>query len=176
VATGTGRIAQLLARKGATAIGIDFSVEMMLQGKHAGVGSREKVRFAAGDALSLPFADQTFECITTGFAMRNVTDIESAFREMWRVAKPGGRVVCLEVGRPTNALTRFFHGLHTGKVVPLLGRLIAGDADAYTYLPNSMHKFPPPDELAKIMQAAGLRNVRFKQLTFGAVAVHSGVK
>lgn len=176
VATGTGRIAQELARRGTRAVGIDFSEAMMRQGRREGVGRQETVYFAGADALRIPFADSAFDCVTTGFAMRNVIDIEAAFREMYRVVKPGGRVVCLEVGRPSWAITRLFHTFYTRKIVPLLGKLIAGDADAYTYLPSSMRKFPPPEELVRIMQSAGLRDVRFKQLTFGAVAVHVGVK
>lgn len=176
VATGTGRIAQELARKGSRVLALDFSVEMMQKGKRDGIGRSEPVYFVGGDALELPFADCTFDCVTTGFAMRNVIDIPAAFREMHRVVKPGGRVVCLEVGRPRWAMARALHALYTGRIVPLLGRLIAGDADAYTYLPNSMRRFPPPPELAGIMSASGFRDVRFKQLTFGAVAVHDGVK
>lgn len=176
VATGTGRIAQGLARAGARAVGIDFSLPMMLQGRRDGVGKGEQVYFAGADALHLPFGDATFDCITTGFAMRNVIDIEGAFREMARVVKPGGRVVCLEVGRPGLPVTRLFHRIYTQKIVPLVGRVVAGDADAYTYLPSSMGKFPPPDELARIMRAAGLRNVRYRQFTFGAAAVHCAVR
>jgi demethylmenaquinone methyltransferase / 2-methoxy-6-polyprenyl-1,4-benzoquinol methylase len=176
VATGTGRIAAELARVGARAVGIDFSLEMMQQGRVDGACRAGGVYFAGADALELPFADATFDCVTTGFAMRNVVDIESAFREMARVVKPGGRVVCLEVGRPRFAPARVFHGLYTRKIIPVLGKLVAGDADAYTYLPCSMDRFPPPHELARIMRAAGLRDVSFRQLTFGAVAVHVGLK
>jgi demethylmenaquinone methyltransferase/2-methoxy-6-polyprenyl-1,4-benzoquinol methylase len=149
---------------------------MMQRGRESGVGADEEVYFAGADALTLPFADDTFDCVTTGFAMRNVVDIEAAFREMCRVVRPGGRVVCLEVGRPEWAITRLFHGTYTRRVVPLLGKLIAGDSDAYTYLPSSMGEFPPPEELAAIMRRAGLRNVRWKQLTMGAAAVHAGTK
>src|SRR5215210_5858241 len=109
VATGTGRIAQELAGAGARAVGIDFCVPMMVQGRREGVGRDEPVYFAGADALKLPFADNTFDCVTTGFAMRNVTDIQAAFREMRRVVKPGGRVVCLEVGRPRWGVARLFH-------------------------------------------------------------------
>lgn len=176
VATGTGRIAQELAANGTRAVGVDFTVEMMLQGRRDGVGASDAVYFAGADALSLPFPDDTFDCVTTGFAMRNVVDIEGAFREMRRVLKPGGRLVCLEVGRPRYAITRMGHAIYTRGLMPVLGRLVAGDADAYTYLPSSMGKFPPPDELATIMRKAGLRNVRYRQLTMGAVAVHRGTK
>ena len=176
VATGTGRIAHELAGKGAQSVGIDFSVPMMLQGRRDGVGRGLPVHFVGADALTLPFGDDIFDCVTTGFAMRNVADIEGAFREMCRVLKPGGRLVCLEVGRPWLRITRLFHRIYTRKVVPLLGKVVAGDSDAYSYLPSSMGKFPPPRKLAGIMRAAGLRDVRFKQLTFGAVAVHTGTK
>jgi demethylmenaquinone methyltransferase/2-methoxy-6-polyprenyl-1,4-benzoquinol methylase len=176
VATGTGRIAQELARAGARAVGADFTVAMMQRGRESGVGGAEDVYFVGADALALPFADGTFDSVTTGFAMRNVTDIEEAFREMYRVVRPGGRVVCLEVGRPRSAITRALHAVYTRRVVPLLGRLIAGDSDAYNYLPSSMGRFPPPEELAAIMRGAGLSNVRWKQLTMGAAAVHAGTK
>jgi len=176
VGTGTGRIAQALARAGAEAVAVDFTAGMMLQGRREGVGAAELVYFAGADALRLPFVDATFSCVTTGFMLRNVVDIEAAFREMRRVLKPGGRLVCLEVGRPTWGISRFFHGIYTRHIVPLMGRLIGGDADAYTYLPSSMGKFPSPEEVAAIMRAAGLRNVRFRQLTFGAVAVHRAVR
>ncbi len=176
VATGTGKIAQSLALRGANAVGMDFCPPMMVQGRNEGVGAEEPVYFTGGDALSLPFADKTFDCVTTGFAMRNVTDIEGAFREMVRVVKPGGRIVCLEVGKPRWAITRLFHQVYTRGVMPLMGKLIVGDGDAYSYLPNSMGKFPPPEELARVMIRAGVRNVRWKQLTFGAVAIHWGEK
>jgi len=176
VATGTGRIAHELAGRGAQSIGIDFSVPMMVQGRRDGVGKGLPVHFVGADALTLPFGDDTFDCVTTGFAMRNVADIEGAFQEMRRVLKPGGRLVCLEVGRPRWAIARLFHRIYTRKVVPLLGKIVVGESDAYTYLPSSMSKFPPPRKLASIMRSTGLRDVRFKQLTFGAVAVHTGTK
>jgi demethylmenaquinone methyltransferase/2-methoxy-6-polyprenyl-1,4-benzoquinol methylase len=173
VGAGTGLIAQELTRRGARAVAVDYTPEMMRVGRdERGVGEREEVHFVAGDALNLPFRDATFACLTTGFMLRNVTDIEAAFREMRRVLKPGGRVVCLEVGRPRFAIARLFHKLYTRNVVPILGRFIAGDADAYTYLPSSMGRFPSPPELARIMHDAGLQQIRYKQMSFGAVALH----
>lgn len=181
VATGTGDIALTLAPKvGAEGqvIASDFCLEMMLPGppkaEKAGVGSR--IRWVAADALNLPFPDNTFDCITTGFAMRNVVDIEQAFRDMTRVVKPGGRVVCLEVARPKFALVRWGHQLYFNNIVPWLGRLISRHQEAYTYLPASARNFPPPEELKKIMERAGLSQVRFRRYGLGAVAIHVGVK
>jgi demethylmenaquinone methyltransferase/2-methoxy-6-polyprenyl-1,4-benzoquinol methylase len=181
VATGTGDIALALAPKvGPTGevIASDFCLEMMLPGPakaaKAGVGSW--VRWVAADALQLPFPDNSFDCVTTGFAMRNVVNIEQAFRDMMRVVKPGGRVVCLEVARPKFALVRWGHQLYFNKIVPLLGRLISRHKEAYTYLPASAEKFPPPEELKSIMERAGLVQVRFKRYGLGAVAIHVGSK
>jgi demethylmenaquinone methyltransferase/2-methoxy-6-polyprenyl-1,4-benzoquinol methylase len=115
-------------------------------------------------------------CVTTGFTMRNVVDIETAFREMHRVVKPGGRVICLEVATPRNPLFRMGNYIYTRRIIPLLGRIIAGDADAYSYLPNSMGKFPPPPRLAQIMETVGLRRVRYRLLMMGSVAIHVGIK
>lgn len=181
VATGTGDIAIALAgRVGAagSVIASDFSEGMMRPGpakaERAGVGAI--VRFMAADALDLPFPDATFDCVTTGFAMRNVTDIERAFREMCRVTKPGGRVVCLEVAKPGFPPVRFLHQCYFNRIVPLLGKLITGHGEAYRYLPESARNFPPPSALKEMMERAGLRAVRFRRMSLGAVAVHTGTK
>ena len=181
VATGTGDIAIALAQRvgpRGTVLATDFSEAMMRPGPgkatKAGVGGI--VRFMAADALALPFSDATFDCVTTGFAMRNVTDIEHAFREMRRVTKPGGRVVCLEVAKPRFPPVRFLHQSYFNWVVPLLGRIITGHGEAYRYLPESARNFPPPPALKAIMEHAGLRDVHFHRLSLGAVAVHTGTK
>ncbi len=181
VATGTGDIAiALAARTGprGSVVATDFSREMMRPGPgkaaQAGVGS--VVRFMAADALDLPFPDSAFDCVTTGFAMRNVTDIERAFREMYRVTKPGGRVVCLEVAKPGIPPIRFLHGFYFNHIVPLLGRIITGHAEAYRYLPESARNFPAPPALKAIMERAGLCDVRFRRMSLGAVAIHTGTK
>ena len=143
VATGTGRIAQEMAQRGTKSVGIDFCAPMMVQGRSEGVGVNEPVFFAGADALSLPFDDNTFDCFTTGSCYKECHRYrEGAFREMCRVVKPGGRIVCMEVGKPRFAVTRLFHGFYTHRVIPLVGKLIAGDSDAYTYLPSSMGKSP----------------------------------
>ena len=181
VATGTGDIAIALAQRvgpHGSVIATDFSQGMMRPGPgkaaRAGVGSI--VRFMAADALDLPFPDDTFDCVTTGFAMRNVTDIARAFREMARVTKPGGRVICLEVAKPGLPPVRFLHQIYFNHLVPLLGRLITGNSEAYRYLPESARNFPPPPTLKAIMERAGLHDVRFHRLSLGAVAVHTGMK
>ncbi|HEX2909958.1 MAG TPA: bifunctional demethylmenaquinone methyltransferase/2-methoxy-6-polyprenyl-1,4-benzoquinol methylase UbiE [Chloroflexia bacterium] len=181
VATGTGDIALALAPKvgpDGEVVASDFCLEMMLPGppkaEKAGFGSR--IRWVAADALRMPFPDNSFDCVTTGFAMRNVVDIEQAFRDMCRVVKPGGRVVCLEVARPRFALVRWGHQFYFNRLVPLVGRIISRHHEAYTYLPDSARNFPQPEELKKIMERAGLTQVRFKRYGLGAVAIHVGVK
>lgn len=181
VATGTGDLAIALARRigpGGAVIGTDFSREMMRPGpgKAAKAGVGRLVRFVAADALDLPFPAASFDCVTSGFAMRNVTDIERAFREMCRVTKPGGRVVCLEVAKPLFPPVRWLHGLYFRRVVPLIGRIVTGQKEAYTYLPESARNFPPPPALAAIMARTGLCDVRYHLLSLGAVAVHVGTK
>lgn len=178
VATGTGELALELARHADRVVGVDFCGEMIVpaQAKVARSGLSQRVRLMVGDALALPFEDDSFDCATTGFAMRNVTDMGQAFSEMRRVIKPGGRVACLEVARPDSALIRGVHRFYFFRVVPLLGRLVSGEREAYVYLPDSSTRFPSPPRLAEIMENAGLRNVHFRKLGFGAVAVHWGTK
>jgi demethylmenaquinone methyltransferase/2-methoxy-6-polyprenyl-1,4-benzoquinol methylase len=158
------------------AVGIDFTVPMMRAGLPKLDGRREQAAFVGGDALYLPFEDETFDAITTGFTMRNVTDIAAAFREMWRVGRPNCAVACLEVARPSNPLIRLGHRIYFERIVPLLARALGADATAYTYLPQSARAFPPPETLARIMHESGWRHVRYTLLGLGAVAVHVGIK
>lgn len=194
VATGTGDIALAFRQSGLrdrgrgpegagpSVIGIDFCQPMLEvareKAQRAALTStgRELPSFLAGDALALPFPDNAFDAVTSGFAMRNVADIRAAFAEMCRVARPGGRVVCLEVAKPASRLLRLLHGAYFGRVVPLLGRLVSGQAAAYAYLPASAGRFPPPAELAAIMEQAGWCQVRYTLLGLGAAAIHVGVK
>lgn len=185
VGTGTGDFLPLLAAwmPAGIAVGVDFCLPMMQAGwpkldaapadaarSPAGMG------FVGGDALRLPFPDNTFDSITTGFAMRNVADIGTAFREMWRVARSGGVVACLEVARPRHPLLRLAHRYYFEQIVPWIGMALGSDRRAYTYLPQSARLFPAPAELAQIMREAGWQHVQYKRLSLGAVAVHVGVK
>jgi demethylmenaquinone methyltransferase/2-methoxy-6-polyprenyl-1,4-benzoquinol methylase len=175
LATGTGDIALAFPPAARVkVVGCDFCLPMLEIGQEKARG--RPVDFVGGDALALPFASNTFHAVTTGFAMRNVAGIQAAFAEMLRVTRPGGRVVCLEVARPANPLIRWGHRLYFGRVVPMLGRIVSGQAAAYAYLPASAGRFPPPPELKAIMEAARWGKVRYVLLGLGAVAIHVGVK
>ncbi len=176
VATGTGDIAQEALRqgRGVQVVGADFSAGMMRAGLRRRGGSR--IRWVQADALHLPFADGTFDAVTSGYLARNAADVAGMFREQVRVLRPGGRVVCLDTSPPPSGPLRPAIRLHLRVVIPLLGRLIAGDSAAYAYLPESTEAFKTPVELAAIMQAAGLVEVRWRVFMFGTMAVHTGRK
>ena len=172
VCCGTGDLAIELLDAVSTrgrVVGVDFSERML----EAAAAKSSQVEWVRGDALSLPFADGEFDAATVGFGVRNLPDIEGGFREMARVVRAGGRVVCLELTEPPRLVAPFAR-LWTDRAVPLLGRLVARETDAYRYLPASVHRFPPADELAAIMATAGLESVRYKRLSGGAVALHAG--
>jgi demethylmenaquinone methyltransferase/2-methoxy-6-polyprenyl-1,4-benzoquinol methylase len=178
IGTGTGDFLPLLAAwmPEGLAVGVDFALPMMRAGLAKLNGLYDRARFVGGDALCLPFPDETFDAITTGFAMRNVTDIRAAFREMWRVARPRCVLACLEVARPRHPLLRIGHRIYFERLVPVLARILQADVDAYTYLPQSARAFPDPDTLARMLQEAGWCEVRYTLLGLGAVAVHTGIK
>jgi demethylmenaquinone methyltransferase/2-methoxy-6-polyprenyl-1,4-benzoquinol methylase len=144
--------------------------------KVATAGENPRIRFVMGDALQLPFADSCFDAVTSGFALRNVVDIPRTFTEMGRVVKVGGRVVCLEIAKPTLPIFRQLFYLYFYWLVPLLGKVIAGQREAYRYLPHSLTHFLPPEELKAVMEEVGLSKVWYRRLMLGTVAVHVGVK
>jgi len=172
VCCGTGDLAIELLDAVSTrgrVVGLDFSQAML----DAARRKSSQVEWVRGDALALPFPDGEFAAATIGFGMRNLADPLRGFAELARVVRPGGRVVCLELTDPP-AWAAPFARLWTDRAVPLLGRLVARETDAYRYLPASVHRFPPADELAAVMGRAGLRRVRYRRLSGGAVAVHVG--
>jgi len=136
----------------------------------------ERIRWNSADALHLPYPDNVFDAVTSGFGVRNFIDRERAFREQLRVVKPGGRVICLEISKPPKNLLRPFFLFFFNKIVPLVGGLISGQRDAYTYLPQSVNEFLTPDELKAIMERAGLRDVAYRRLMMSTVAIHVGIK
>jgi demethylmenaquinone methyltransferase/2-methoxy-6-polyprenyl-1,4-benzoquinol methylase len=176
VATGTGELARRLSRAnpGSRVVGIDFC-GTMLRGAEDKVNASPgvgPVALALGDVLHLPFRDNTFDCVTIGFALRNVADIRATFGEIARVAKPGGRIVSLEIVRPSSWIARSLHGLVLGRLAPLLGGLISGSREAYRYLPSSVEEAPSADEVKAVMESAGLNGVVAHSLTLGVAAVH----
>jgi demethylmenaquinone methyltransferase/2-methoxy-6-polyprenyl-1,4-benzoquinol methylase len=180
VATGTADLALALAQRypHGRVVGVDFCPEMIELGraKVAATGQNPRIRFVIGDALQLPFADGCFDAVTSGFALRNVADVPRAFAEMGRVVKAGGRVVNLEIARPTLPLFRQLFHFYFYRLVPLLGGFLAGQGDAYHYLPHSLTHFLSPEELKAMMEGVGLSQVWYRRLMWGAVAVHVGFK
>jgi demethylmenaquinone methyltransferase/2-methoxy-6-polyprenyl-1,4-benzoquinol methylase len=176
VGTGTGDIAAEARRRypQVQAIGADFTYEMMAVGKQQ--PTRRNLPFLQGDTLALPFPDNTFDAVVSGFLVRNVVDRMAALAEQARVTKPGGRVVCLEITPPSNSVLGPLFQFYFFNIVPLLGGIVSGDPEAYRYLPHSTVSFPEPEEFKRIMEQAGLRNVIYRELMFRAVAIHVGVK
>jgi demethylmenaquinone methyltransferase/2-methoxy-6-polyprenyl-1,4-benzoquinol methylase len=176
IATGTGGIAQegLNQQPDIQVIGGDFTMEMMMAGRH--IPQRRAIEWTVADTLSLPFPKDTFDAVTSGFLMRNVIDVPGAFFEQLRVTKPGGRVVVLESSPPKDNLLRPFIRFHLNHIIPTLGRVVTGDGDAYRYLPASTQQFQNPESLAGIMRKEGLEAVEFKMFMFGTIAIHTGRK
>jgi demethylmenaquinone methyltransferase/2-methoxy-6-polyprenyl-1,4-benzoquinol methylase len=178
LATGTGdlALAVLEVQPSASVVGVDFALPMMQVGQ-VKLNSRpgRPIQFAGGDALQLPFDDNTFDACLSAFMMRNVVDVSQAFREQRRIVRPGARVVCLEVTQPATPLFRELFTIYFGQLVPAIGGLIS-EGDAYTYLPASVRAFLTPPELADVMHDAGLRDVTYRKLAFGTVTVHIGSK
>jgi demethylmenaquinone methyltransferase / 2-methoxy-6-polyprenyl-1,4-benzoquinol methylase len=176
IATGTGDIAfEALAQdEGVLAVGADFVPSMMKVGQQRPNGS--KIRWAAADALNLPFASSSVDAVTHGFLVRNVIDIQRAFAEQRRVLKPGGRVVCLDTTPPPANVLRPFILFYLTKIIPLIGLTLTGQRDAYTYLPNSTVGFKTPEALVQIMRDAGFVDVAYRRFMFNTIAVHWGTK
>jgi len=171
VATGTGDLAVELASRGATVVASDFSEEMLARARAKDPG----ITWEWANAQDLPYSDGRFAAATVGFGARNFSDLPLGIAEMARVVRPGGNVVILEITTPQKPPLSTFFKVWFDHVVPGLGRL-AGDSDAYTYLPNSVKRFPGPQGLAEVMAAAGLRDIRWILTAGGIIALHVGTK
>jgi demethylmenaquinone methyltransferase/2-methoxy-6-polyprenyl-1,4-benzoquinol methylase len=172
VASGTGDLALALARRvgpSGTVVGSDFSEPMLDVARR----KSSEVRWEWANALELPYRDGEFDAATVGFGARNFSDLDRGLAEMARVVRPGGRVVVLEITVPRRPPLSTFFSIWFDRIVPALGR-VAGDPDAYAYLPSSVKRFPGPEELGARMHAAGLGDVRWILTAGGIIALHSG--
>lgn len=179
VCCGTGDLAIELRRRvgpEGRVVGCDFSEPMLdlAREKAEGVGFGD-VRFEWADALELPYEAASFDAVTVGFGVRNLAELDRGLSEMARVLRPGGRLVILEITRPTRAPLSSFYSLWFDRLVPLVGRF-ASDGAAYSYLPASVRAFPAPERLAELIAEAGFERVRWLTLAGGIVAIHSGVR
>ncbi len=180
VCSGTGDMAFEIRRAtGAEVVGSDFALRMLeiarLKSRRRSLEAR--VRFQQADTMRLPFRDATFDAATVAFGIRNVTDSARGIGEMARVVRPGGRVVILEFTLPANALLKRGYLFYFGRVLPKVGRMIArSEIDAYKYLPDSVSRWPRPDELRAQMEAAGLRDVAYDLVFGGVAAIHVGTR
>ncbi len=174
VACGTGKVSADLHRAvspDGRVVGIDVS-EGMIDHAIARYADRPGLRFEVGDALQLPLADASCDAATIAFGMRNLPDYQAGFAEMRRVVRPGGRVVCLEISRPSSRLGRLAASWFDN-IVPLIGRLV-GQGSAYAYLVQSTKDYPTPDRIASIMQDVGLEGVHWDGISAGMVTIHVG--
>ena len=171
VATGTGDLAVELERRTGPGgvVGVDFAEAMLEIARRKAPG----IEFAVGNALDLSYPDGSFDAATVGFGARNFSDLGRGLAEMARVVRPGGRVVVLEITTPQRPPLSWFFRMWFDRVVPRLGKL-AGDPDAYTYLPSSVRRFPGPRDLAAELSRAGLTDVRWVRTAGGIIAIHSG--
>jgi demethylmenaquinone methyltransferase/2-methoxy-6-polyprenyl-1,4-benzoquinol methylase len=179
MAGGTGDIAFRLCRRQGAAPDVtvcDVNAAMLAVGRDRAVdrGLLKGLTWLAGDAEVLPFPDRSFDGYTIAFGLRNVTDIDKALREACRVLKPGGRFLCLEFSKVTSAPIGRAYDAWSERALPFLGRVVAGDAESYRYLHESIRRFPSQRELAKRMTTAGFANVTWRNLSMGVVALHSG--
>jgi demethylmenaquinone methyltransferase/2-methoxy-6-polyprenyl-1,4-benzoquinol methylase len=177
VAGGTGDIAErFLARGGGLAVVCDINQAMLETGRDRAIdrGRLAGLHWLGGDAEALPVASSSVDAVTIAFGLRNVTRIPAALAEARRVLKPGGRFLCLEFSQVALPLLGRLYDLYSFAVLPALGRIVAGDGDAYRYLVESIRRFPAQAALVELMRAAGLEQVSYRNLSGGIAALHSG--
>lgn len=176
---GTGDISFALAKCGAVVTGLDFSKEMLAVAETRSAIPKSQTpnpKFLQGDAQQLPFADQSFDVVTVGYGLRNLTSWEAGIREMGRVAKPGARLLVLDFGKPENALWRTLYFGYLRLCVPVFGLLFCGKASAYAYILESLKHYPAQRGVEAAMRAAGLVNVRVENILGGAMSINYGEK
>jgi demethylmenaquinone methyltransferase/2-methoxy-6-polyprenyl-1,4-benzoquinol methylase len=172
IAAGTGTSSEPWANQEIEVVPADFSMGMLRVGRRR----RPDMAFTAADAMSLPFADESFDVVTMSFGLRNVADTEQALREFLRVTKPGGRLLVCEFSQPVNKLFRTVYSNYLMRALPPVARRTSSNPESYVYLAESIRAWPPQGELARIVEAAGWQQVGWKNLTGGVVALHHGTK
>ena len=175
---GTGDVLLSLAavRAGVTIFGSDFCHPMLIEAQRKIAAQKVRSPLFEADALALPLASDSLDLITVAFGFRNLTNYRHGLEELARALKPSGTLAILEFSQPTNPLFAGPYGFFSTRVLPWVGGMVSGSRDAYTYLPESIKKFPGAEGLAEQMRAAGFSSVEFERLTFGAVALHLGKK
>jgi demethylmenaquinone methyltransferase/2-methoxy-6-polyprenyl-1,4-benzoquinol methylase len=181
VAGGTGDLSAGMCKQvgdNGLVILTDINAAMLAEGRDAMTdrGFVNNVRFSLANAERLPFPDSSFDCVTIGFGLRNVTDKPAALRAMQRVLKPGGQLLILEFSHPAIPGLKPLYDAYSFSVLPWLGKVVARDEDSYRYLAESIRKFPKQQELVEMMQAAGLEGCKYHNLTGGIVALHRGYR
>lgn len=172
LAAGTGASSAAFLAPGVKVVAGDFSEGMLAVGRKR----HPNIDFVFADATALPFAANEFDAVTISFGLRNVVDVNKALAEMYRVTKPGGKIVVCEFSKVTNPVFRGFYNFYLNKILPLFSRLASKTPEAYMYLSESILAWPNQDQLKEKIQSAGYNKVDYKNLTFGIVAVHRGYK
>lgn len=178
---GTADLAMLATRKsGATgrAVVCDLNRAMMTGGvaKVNRAGLAHRIAFVQGDAEKIPLADESFDAAMVSFGIRNLTHLEDGFREMYRVLKPGGVMMCLEFSKPVNPVFRWLYDFYSFTVMPFLGEVLVGNREGYLCLPETIRLFALPEELSEVLEGIGFTGVRYRRLTNGIAAVHVGLR
>jgi len=180
VAGGTGDVSFRFLKRapGASAVVLDMTESMLVAGRKRAEAEQmaESLNWVTGDAMALPFEDNQFDVYTISFGIRNVTRIEDALSEAYRVLKPGGRLMVLEFSQLPNPAMQKAYDLYSFNVIPRMGQMIAGDRDSYQYLVESIRKFPDQETFANMIKTAGFHNVKYRNLSLGIAALHSGWK
>jgi len=177
IGTGTGDLARegLNQCKGCRVVAADFTLQMMLAGKISHEPQRN-IHWLAADTLRLPVGDEVFDAVVSAFLLRNVSNLPHALAEQYRILKPGGKLVCLDTSPPPDGLTGTLARFHMHTVIPILGKLVSGNPEAYRYLPESTEAFLEPTQLVGRLEETGFHDVGYRQYMLNTVAIHWGTK
>lgn len=176
---GTGDLAVLAAQKVGRAgyiVIYDFSLEMIRKGKHKISNTAARIYPVCGDAENIAIPDSSFDRVFIGFGLRNLSDMEKGLKEIHRVLKPSGKLICLEFSQPVSPVMQFLYNIYSFSIIPLAGKIIAGSTEAYKYLPQSIREFPLPEKLSEVMIHTGFSEVSYKRLTNGIAVIHVATK